>query len=189
MVISQVSSITEFEKLKFRNSEWGPESNPEFIEQVKDFKVPGCGTVGTLVNATPEANISRVFLEEKLFETWSHGRTVLIGDGKMPLYLSIGFDEYQVYFELTSFRSPVVFLVAAAHKLLPSAGQGAVCAMQDAVVLANCLYDLESLDRDAIHAACLDYKAQRYRRVAEMYEKSKVNATILYGQVWITQEI
>jgi len=84
VVVSQVASITEFEKIKFRNSEWGPESNPEFIDQVKDFRVPGCGTLGTLINATPIANVSRVFLEEKLFETWSYGRTVLIGDGKVP---------------------------------------------------------------------------------------------------------
>ena len=55
--------------------------------------------------------------------------------------------------------------------------------------MANCLYDLESLDRDAIHAAFLDFKAQRYQYVAEMYGKSKMNAIILYGQVWITQEI
>ncbi|GJJ68652.1 hypothetical protein EMPS_00998 [Entomortierella parvispora] len=150
VVVSQIASIAEFEKIKFRNSEWGPESNSEFIDQVKDFKVPGGGTLGNLINATPATNISRVFLEEKLFETWSHGRTVLIGD--------------------------------AAHKLLPSAGQGAVCALQDAVILANCLYDLESLDRDAIHAACLDFKEQRYHHVAEMYGKSRMNAIILYGQ-------
>ncbi|GJJ68651.1 hypothetical protein EMPS_00997 [Entomortierella parvispora] len=150
VIISQIGSAEEFEKIKFRNSEWGPESNSEFIDQVKDFKVPGGGTLGNLINATPEANISRVFLEEKLFETWSHGRTVLIGD--------------------------------AAHKLLPSAGQGAVCALQDAVILANCLYDLESLDRDAIHAACLDYKEQRYPHLAVMYEKSNLLATILHGQ-------
>jgi len=91
VVVSQIASITEFEKIKFRNSEWGPETNSEFIEQVKDFKVPECGTLGNLISATPAANISRVFLEKKLFETWSHGRTVLIGDGKVPLYSSISF--------------------------------------------------------------------------------------------------
>jgi len=85
VVISQIASIPELEKIKLRNSEWGPESNPEFIDQVKDFRVPGCGTLGNLIDATPEANISRVFLEEKLFETWSHGRTVLIGDGNEHL--------------------------------------------------------------------------------------------------------
>ena len=65
----------------------------------------------------------------------------------------------------------------------PSAGQGAVCALQDAVILANCLYDLESLDRDAVQEAFLDFKEQRYNHVSEMYGKSKVGAIILYGQV------
>ena len=89
----------------------------------------------------------------------------------------------QPFLSLTFYRRAV-----AAHKLLPSAGQGAVCALQDAVILANCLYDLESLDRDTIHAACLDFKEQRYHHVSEMYGKSKMNATILYGQVWRNQE-
>ncbi|GJJ68679.1 hypothetical protein EMPS_01025 [Entomortierella parvispora] len=150
VIISQIASVADFEKIKFRNSEWTSESNSEFIDQVKDFKVPGGGTLGKLISATPAANISKVFLEEKLFNTWSHGRTVLIGD--------------------------------AAHKLLPSAGQGAVCALQDAVILANCLYELESLDRDAIQAACLDYKDQRYHYVAEMYGRSKINGIVLHGQ-------
>ncbi|KAG0038842.1 hypothetical protein BGZ83_002975 [Gryganskiella cystojenkinii] len=150
VVVSQVASLEESERIKFRNSEWGPESNPEFIALVRDFKVPGAGTLGTLIDATPSENISRVFLEEKLFETWAHGRTVLIGD--------------------------------AAHKLLPSAGQGAVCALQDAVILANCLYDVESLSRDHIQDALLDFKAQRYEHVKEQFDKSKLNAALLYGQ-------
>ncbi|GJJ68680.1 hypothetical protein EMPS_01026 [Entomortierella parvispora] len=150
VIISQINSVEEHENKKFPNSEWGPESNTELIDQVKNCKVPGGGTLGNLISATPEANISKVFLEEKLFNTWSHGRTVLIGD--------------------------------AAHNLLPSAGQGAVCALQDAVILANCLYGLESLDREAIHSACLDYKEQRYHYVSEMYGRSKINGIVLHGQ-------
>ncbi|GJJ68650.1 hypothetical protein EMPS_00996 [Entomortierella parvispora] len=157
VVISQIASIEEFEKIKFRNSEWGPESNQEFINQVKDFKVPGAGTLGNLIKATPEDGISRVLLEEKLYETWSHGRTVLIGD--------------------------------AAHKLLPSSGQGAICALQDSVVLANCLYDLKSLDRDTIHATFLDFKEQRYRHVVDMIGTSKVTATVFYGQTFMERVI
>ena len=84
----------------------------------------------------------------------------------------------QPFLSLTFYRRAV-----AAHKLLPSAGQGAVCALQDAVILANCLYDLESLDRDAIHAACQDYKEQCYDHVAEMFGRSKINAIVLHGQV------
>lgn len=41
--------------------------------------------MGDLFEATPDDLISRVYLEEKLFETWQHGRTALIGDGEWDL--------------------------------------------------------------------------------------------------------
>jgi len=50
------------------------------IEKVKDFKAPCGGTMGDLIAQTPPDRISRVYLEDKMFETWTHGRTVLIGD-------------------------------------------------------------------------------------------------------------
>lgn len=54
------------------------------IQAVRDFRIPfGSHTLGDLIDATPRETISRVFLEDKLFETWNQGRTVLIGDGKL----------------------------------------------------------------------------------------------------------
>jgi len=88
VVTCQIASLEESAEIKFSNSEWGPERNPEFIQQVKDFRVPGCGTIGNLIAATPAENISRDFLEDKLLLTWHHGRTVLIGDGNIILPLS-----------------------------------------------------------------------------------------------------
>ncbi|KAG0084015.1 hypothetical protein BGZ92_010267, partial [Podila epicladia] len=38
------------------------------------------GTVGEIIDATPEDRISKVMLESKLFKIWSYDRTVLIGD-------------------------------------------------------------------------------------------------------------
>ncbi|KAF9917068.1 hypothetical protein FBU30_001027 [Linnemannia zychae] len=38
------------------------------------------GTVGEIIDATPNDRISKVMLESKLFKTWYHERTVLIGD-------------------------------------------------------------------------------------------------------------
>ncbi|KAF9325570.1 hypothetical protein BG006_010960 [Podila minutissima] len=38
------------------------------------------GTVGEIIDATPEDRISKVMLESKLFKVWSYDRTVLIGD-------------------------------------------------------------------------------------------------------------
>jgi hypothetical protein len=53
------------------------------IAEVKDFLIPLGGTLGDLIEATPRDNISRVYLEDKMFETWNHGRIALIGDGKL----------------------------------------------------------------------------------------------------------
>ncbi|KAG0373921.1 hypothetical protein BGX24_011065 [Mortierella sp. AD032] len=66
------------------NSEWGPEAAAAMCEQVKGFPVVSGGdkklTVGDLINWTPKELIAKVMLEEKVFETWSSGRTVLVGD-------------------------------------------------------------------------------------------------------------
>jgi len=51
-------------------------------EKVRHIKAPFGLTVGELIDVTPKETISKVMLEEKLFETWHHGRTVLLGDGK-----------------------------------------------------------------------------------------------------------
>ncbi|KAF9387184.1 hypothetical protein CPB97_002856 [Podila verticillata] len=69
----------------FRNSEWGPEAAEVICKEVRHFKVPGGKdghviTIGELIDKTPKNLISKVMLEEKLFDTWYGGRTVLIGD-------------------------------------------------------------------------------------------------------------
>lgn len=79
----------------FRNSEWGPEAAESMCEEVRGFKVPGGKdgkvlTMGDIIDLTPKDLISKVMLEEKVFNTWYDGRTVLIGDGKqscMKLYV------------------------------------------------------------------------------------------------------
>ncbi|KAG0223230.1 hypothetical protein BGX31_008636 [Mortierella sp. GBA43] len=43
-------------------------------------KLPIMGELGDLFDNTPKDKVSKVVLEERLFETWKHGRTVLIGD-------------------------------------------------------------------------------------------------------------
>ncbi|KAF9557714.1 hypothetical protein EC968_007508 [Mortierella alpina] len=124
----------------FRNSEWGPESIESMVTQVSHHKVPFGGTLRDLIDATPKNLISKVFLEEKCFETWHYGRTVLLGD--------------------------------ACHKMLPSGGQGATNAMQDAVVLANSIYDLESASLEDVKAALKDYRQQRYAHAKQQVERS-----------------
>ncbi|KAF9367249.1 hypothetical protein CPB97_006015, partial [Podila verticillata] len=69
----------------FRNSEWGPEAAEQLAREVRVFKVPGTMngepmTLGEYVDRTPRDLMSKVMLEEIVFDTWYSGRTVLLGD-------------------------------------------------------------------------------------------------------------
>lgn len=78
----QLDSAKSKEELP-QTSEWGADNNrDEIINEVNDFRTPLGATMGELIRATPQDRVSRIFLEEKLFDTWYHGRVVLIGDGK-----------------------------------------------------------------------------------------------------------
>jgi hypothetical protein len=73
----------------FRNSEWGPEAAEFMSKEVRDCKIPGgkdgkSRTLGELIDKTPKNLMSKVMLEEKVFDTWYGGRVVLLGDGKIP---------------------------------------------------------------------------------------------------------
>ncbi|KAF9316722.1 hypothetical protein BG003_001633 [Podila horticola] len=67
----------------FRNSEWGPETAETMCKEVRHLKIPGGNgtlTMKDLIDRTPKHLISRAMLEEKVFSTWYHRRTVLLGD-------------------------------------------------------------------------------------------------------------
>ncbi|KAG0238173.1 hypothetical protein BGW42_007164 [Actinomortierella wolfii] len=69
----------------YRTSDWGPEAAIAYCEKVRHLPVYKTGgdkvmTIGDLVDLTPKDRINKVRLEEKIFETWHLGRTVLIGD-------------------------------------------------------------------------------------------------------------
>ncbi|KAF9434691.1 hypothetical protein BGZ76_007606, partial [Entomortierella beljakovae] len=61
-------------------SEWGPEGINATLEKYRNLPCPLGGTLGDLFDTTPRHLISKIFLEEKCFTTWYHGRTVLLGD-------------------------------------------------------------------------------------------------------------
>ncbi|KAG0072718.1 hypothetical protein BGZ90_011831 [Linnemannia elongata] len=136
----------------FRATEWGPESAHVLCKEIRDYKIPIGGTIGDLIDNTPKDYISKVMLEEKLFETWYHGRTVLIGD--------------------------------ACHKIMPYVGQGAVNAMEDAVILANALYEVTSATSKNIKNAFKEYRQLRYPHAAEQFQKSKLFTMLMVGQTW-----
>jgi len=81
-VVMQIDSLAASKEVALRNSEWGFDADDSIMHKVYDKKTAiGC-TVRDLINATPKESLSKIFLEEKLFETWCHGRVVLLGDGK-----------------------------------------------------------------------------------------------------------
>ncbi|KAG0029241.1 hypothetical protein BGZ81_003989 [Podila clonocystis] len=84
VVIQHLTGETAKQHDAFRNSEWGPEAAEAMCKQVRDFKIPGGKdgnlTMGDLIDKTPKHLISKVMLEEKVFDTWHGGRTVLLGD-------------------------------------------------------------------------------------------------------------
>lgn len=143
-------SEADAKALQFRNSEWGPESNEAMIQQLRELPCPWGGSMRDIVDATPKRLISKVFLEEKMFVTWYHGRTVLLGD--------------------------------ACHKMLPTTGLGASNAFQDAVVLANCIFNMPDVSMESITAAFEEYYRQRFRRAQDQFEDSNVMAKTMLGQ-------
>ncbi|KAI1317163.1 hypothetical protein EDD11_008954 [Mortierella claussenii] len=118
--------------------------NPAKYEQIQEERAhfsttlgdnskvsPWGGSMGDIIQDTPKELISKVFLEEKMFITWHHGRTVLIGDG-------------------------------------------AVNAMEDAVVLANCIYALTDYTEGNVSAAFEDYYRQRFERANAAFQSSSI---------------
>ncbi|KAF9430165.1 hypothetical protein BGZ76_000944 [Entomortierella beljakovae] len=137
---------------KFKNSEWANATDDDMIKEVSEFKTVH-GKLGDLIANTPRERISRVFFENKLFQTWHHSRTVLVGD--------------------------------AAHKcdthLLPSTGQGAVNAMLDSIILANCIYEMGTPTQQGIQDAFKEYYNQRFKYAKEQYAMSNVVAKLQFG--------
>ncbi|KAF9966561.1 hypothetical protein BGZ65_000350, partial [Modicella reniformis] len=143
-----------------------PESKEKMIKDVSHFPVKTfisendrpeklC-TLGDLFEATEPETTARVLLEEKMFETWHYGRTVLLGD--------------------------------AVHKMHLSSGQGCVNAMEDAVVLTNCLYEIadgkEPVTPERIAEAFKDYREQRYSHAMYQVQDANLRSKVSGGHKW-----
>ncbi|KAG0068114.1 hypothetical protein BGZ89_005235 [Linnemannia elongata] len=65
------------------NAEWGPIAAQSMMDKTRDFPIhfgDGKRTLKDMYDRTPKDLISKVSLEEKIFETWFGGRVVLLGD-------------------------------------------------------------------------------------------------------------
>ncbi|KAG0339451.1 hypothetical protein BG000_002083 [Podila horticola] len=85
MVIHFLDKDSSERNDSFRNSEWGLEEAEALAREVRPFKVPGgkdgkVHTLGEYVDKTPREQMSKVMLEEIIFDTWYGSRTVLLGD-------------------------------------------------------------------------------------------------------------
>ncbi|KAF9142435.1 hypothetical protein BG015_000894 [Linnemannia schmuckeri] len=91
----------------------------------------------------------------------------------------------KVYFEDQLFETwnheRTVLIGDAAHKLLPSTGSGAVIAMQDAVVLANHLYDVKPTSFENIKKALSDFKEDRFDTVKDQHSQTHFAARLQFG--------
>lgn len=56
------------------------DNNKKMMDSIRHFKT-AFGTLGELFDKTQLERVSKVSFEDKLFETWNHGRVVVIGDG------------------------------------------------------------------------------------------------------------
>ncbi|KAG0278505.1 hypothetical protein BGZ96_002359, partial [Linnemannia gamsii] len=141
-VMAQVTNPEEARQMRQTNLEWTPEAAETLLNTIRNYPnaFGGEGAVlGDILDSTPNDTMSKVMLEEKLFDTWYDGNIVLIGDG-------------------------------------------AINAMQDATILANCLYDLEDLSPESIHKTFSDYRGQRYTHAKKQVTNSQLNARISSGQ-------
>lgn len=133
-------------------AEWDRQSfNPD-SEKWRDYATRIGGSMADIINLTPTDSIAKVLFEEKLFDTWYHGRVVLIGD--------------------------------ACHKMLPSLGRGALNAMLDVVVLANAIYEMQSLaNLDQVQRGFKSYYGERFPHTASEIASSKQMARVTSGDV------
>ncbi|KAG0034670.1 hypothetical protein BGZ81_003714 [Podila clonocystis] len=76
-------------KNNYGNAEWGPEAADQMCKEVYDLPFKGGNgnqTLGHLIELTPKDLISKVSFDEKVFDCWYSGRTVLLGDSKSKLH-------------------------------------------------------------------------------------------------------
>ncbi|ORZ28843.1 hypothetical protein BCR41DRAFT_366555 [Lobosporangium transversale] len=92
VVTHYLDGVSSLDHSTFQNAEWGPGAAESMCKHVRDFAIPGglnnSLTIGDLIDRSPL--ISKVLLEEKVFDTWYSGRTVLLGDAAHKVHPASG---------------------------------------------------------------------------------------------------
>ncbi|KAF9082817.1 hypothetical protein BGX23_012039 [Mortierella sp. AD031] len=99
----------------FMTTDWGEGAAESMREDVRAFPIlcgDGTLTLGDLIDRTPRHQMTKVVLEEKVFETWYYCRTILIGDACHKLHPAGGKgamlafqDAYSLATHLTALRT------------------------------------------------------------------------------------
>ncbi|KAG0233654.1 hypothetical protein BGW41_001406 [Actinomortierella wolfii] len=129
----------------FRFSEWGSEALGNIREEVEKLTITIGETVGNVLEHTDMSNVSRVLLEDKLFNVWYDGRTCLMGDAAHKLIPAGGQGAIQTILD-------AVCLTNLLHEL-PSTSQ------EDISNLFSSYYDI----RYPTAKKCIDGSAQLSR--------------------------
>ncbi|KAF9185605.1 hypothetical protein BGZ51_002542 [Haplosporangium sp. Z 767] len=85
MVIERLTSESRKVNDTFRNTEWSSEAAEAMCNVVREFPITFGKklTLGDIIDETPKDLISKMMMDEKMYETWFGGRIVLMGDGSM----------------------------------------------------------------------------------------------------------
>ncbi|KAG0021108.1 hypothetical protein BGZ81_009072 [Podila clonocystis] len=166
MVIEHLTSKSSKMNDSFRNTEWGPETAEQMCKEVRDFALPngdGC-TLGEFIDQTPKEYISKVMLEEKLFETWFSGRTVLLGDSAHKMHPSAGLGA------VSAIHDAVILASRLYH--LPSTPRDPTLKVFEACTKT-----------DDVKAVFQAYKEERYPLIVQSYATSKQLAKTLSNKL------
>ncbi|KAF9285562.1 hypothetical protein BGZ74_001459 [Mortierella antarctica] len=109
--------------------------------------------MGDIIDLTPKDLLTKVMLEEKLFKTWSGGRTVLLGDAC---------HKATRYFQFN-----------------PTGAAGALTAMHDAVALANWICALHPKKPADIDLAFKEYYKERFPIAKETFDNSQLMSKLV----------
>ncbi|KAG0371812.1 hypothetical protein BGX24_001144 [Mortierella sp. AD032] len=134
--------------------EWGTESSDAIPDDWRNFPCPIGGTMGDLFDQTPREVVSKVVLEEKLYQTWHHGRVVLIGDACHKMLPNSGRGA------VNAMLDAVVLTNALYEKVA------------------------ESASLENVQEALKEYYNERYPHAVAEIERSKRMARVVAGQTW-----
>lgn len=94
---------------------WRPEDIEEVLNAVKDYDCPYGGKIGNLLDTTPPEQMYMYMSEERCWETWFGGRTVLLGDGK-NVWCEITWQECDIYRVIFPSLTGILSLLHSIHQ-------------------------------------------------------------------------